>query len=189
MTTATYEPTRRIFLEEPTIFPTATAATVARRRPIGPALAMVAGVLVLAVAATLTATTIRTGRADGARAERAAEVPAAPEVPVDPTAISLSERDVSIVTQVYDPGHDSGWHSHPGIHAVAVISGELTVYDGQCRPTTYGPGRPYVGGRELHLVRNEAAVPVEMSVTYLSPSVATESTRRLTPPAGCVTPS
>ena len=192
MTTATYEPTMRILQKEPTTLPPATSAAHAtpaapvRRRSMGPVLAMVAGVVVLAIAAALTTTTLRSGSADRARAELAAPLSGAP---ADLAAISLSERDVSIVTQVYEPGHDSGWHSHPGIHAVAVVSGELTVYDAQCRPTTYGPGRPYVGGRELHLVRNEAAVPVEMSVTYLNPSAPTEATRRHAGPTGCVTPS
>ncbi len=193
MTTATYEPTMRILQEEPTTLPPATSAAHAtpaapvRRRSMGPVLAMVAGVVVLTMAAALTTTTtLRSGSADRARAELAAPLSGAP---ADLAAISLSERDVSIVTQVYEPGHDSGWHSHPGIHAVAVVSGELTVYDAQCRPTTYGPGRPYVGGRELHLVRNEAAVPVEMSVTYLNPSAPTEATRRHAGPTGCVTPS
>jgi quercetin dioxygenase-like cupin family protein len=103
----------------------------------------------------------------------------------DPLAITLSARDVSVVVQVYEPGQDSGWHAHAGIHAVAVSSGVLTIYDSQCRPQAVAPGRPYVGGQEPHLARNETAEPVTMTVTYLSPSAPAASTRHVDPPAGC----
>jgi hypothetical protein len=49
-----------------------------------------------------------------------------------------------------------------------VLTGELTVYDGGCRPQRVVAGEPYVGGRELHLARNETAERVEMVVTYLN---------------------
>jgi quercetin dioxygenase-like cupin family protein len=103
----------------------------------------------------------------------------------DPLAITLSARDVSVVVQVYDPGQDSGWHAHAGIHAVAVSSGVLTIYDSQCRPQAVAPGRPYVGGQEPHLARNETAEPVTLTVTYLSPSAPAASTRHVDRPADC----
>ncbi len=131
---------------------------------------MVSGVLVVALAAVLLA--------------RASDRPQ-PAAAGDPGAITLSARDVSVVTQVYGPGEDSGWHSHPGIHAVAVVSGTLTVYDDQCRRETFEPGRPYVGGQQPHLVRNESDAPVTLAVTFLNPSTPSRSTERLGPPAGC----
>ncbi len=139
-------------------------------RRAAPALAMVSGLVVLAVAGAILAGT-RTSPA--------------PVVGGDPTAITLSARDISVVTQVYAPGEASGWHAHSGIHAVAVLSGVLTVYDAQCRPQTFEPGRPYVGGQDLHLVRNESDAPVVMSVTYLSPTTGAGPTRRLPAPAAC----
>ncbi len=105
--------------------------------------------------------------------------------PVDASAITLSARNVSVVTQVYEAGQDSGWHKHSGIHAVAVISGVLTVYDGQCQPRTVEPGQPYVGGQEPHLVVNRTDAPVRMAVTYLSPSTPAASTEHMAAPAGC----
>ena len=68
---------------------------------------------------------------------------------------------------------------------MTVLSGVLTVYDGQCGSQTFEPGRPYVGGQDLHLVRNETAVPVEMAVTYLSPSHGGGPTQRVPAPSGC----
>lgn len=154
---------------------------VARRHRLAPLLAMLAGLVALVAAGTVV-----THAAAGAHEVPSPAHPAAPApAPADPLAITLSARDVSVVTQVYEPGQDSGWHTHPGIHAVAVLSGVLTVYDAQCRPQTFEPGRPYVGGQELHLARNETGSPVQMTVTYLRPSAPTASTTHLAPPAGC----
>ena len=93
------------------------------------------------------------------------------------SAITLSgPNDVTVVTQVYEANESSGWHRHSGIHAVAVVSGTLTVYDGRCNAQVVVPGRPYVGGQELHLARNETGSPVEMVVTYLSSAGSANST-------------
>ncbi len=147
------------------------------RHTARPVVVMVIGVVVLALAATALAGELRRRQGPG---------PAPAPVPADPMAITLAMRDVSVVSQVYGPGEESGWHAHAGIHAVAVLSGALTVYDGQCRAETYGPGRPYVGGQDIHLVRNASTEPVVMAVTYLSPSVGAAPTRRLPAPPGCV---
>ena len=162
----------------PVLISIPTPPDKARRRRLGaPVLAMVSGVVVLVIAASL---------ALDLRRSAPAEAPSPPPaVADDSSAITVSARDISVVTQVYGAGEDSGWHTHSGIHAVAVLSGVLTVYDGQCRPQTFEPGRPYVGGQDLHLVRNETAVPVEMAVTYLSPSHGGGPTQRLPAPAGC----
>ncbi len=150
-------------------------------RTAWPLIAMASGLVVLALAAALV---VCSGRGD---ARAASTVPVAT---ADPTAITVSARDVSVVSQVYGPGEQSGWHTHPGIHAVSVLSGVLTVYDDQCRLQTFEPGRPYVGGQQPHLVRNESDAPVVMAVTYLSPAAPGTSTQHsgtvhLPPPTGC----
>lgn len=86
----------------------------------------------------------------------------------DPGIVLRDPGDVAVVTQVYEPGQTSGWHTHAGLHAVAVLTGELTVYDHECRPQRVVAGEPYVGGRDLHLARNESAERVDMVVTYLN---------------------
>ena len=159
--------------------PVAPGGTDRRRRQALPVLGMVAGLLAVWVALLLP-------RAVGNDAPHRSAVATAPAPTAgDPLAITLSARDVSVVAQVYEPGQDSGWHAHPGIHAVAVLSGALTIYDSQCHAETYGPGHPYIGGQEPHLARNETDAPVVMSVTYLNPSAPTNSTRHLDAPAGC----
>ncbi len=78
--------------------------------------------------------------------------------------------DVAAQTTSYAPGQSSGWHSHTGLHAVVVLSGTLTIVDGECRRHTYGPGDSYVGGRDVHLALNDTASSLEMAVTYLFPA-------------------
>ncbi len=100
-----------------------------------------------------------------------------------PGIVLRGPGDVAVVTQVYEPGQTSGWHAHAGLHAVAVLSGELVIYDRECRPQRVVPDQPYVGGLELHLARNEATEPVNMVVTYLN-AVGPEPPRTGAP-AGC----
>ena len=100
-----------------------------------------------------------------------------------PGIVLRGPGDVAVVTQVYEPGQTSGWHAHAGLHAVAVLSGELTIYDRECRPRRVVAGKPYVGGLELHLARNETSEPVDMIVTYLN-AVGPEPPRTGAP-AGC----
>ena len=144
-----------------------------------PPAAMVSGLVALAVAATVL---VSAGHDDQPARSPEPTIAAAAS---DPMAITLSARDVSVVLQVYEPGEHSGWHAHSGIHAVAVLSGVLTVYDDQCQPQRFEPGRPYVGGQQPHLVRNETDAPVTMAVTYLSPSRPATSSMHLAGPAGC----
>lgn len=103
----------------------------------------------------------------------------APAVPAQHSPLSLaSTLDVSNFetlephpllpgTSSYAPGQSSGWHRHPGLHLVTVMSGTLTVYERDCTAATYGAGQEYVGGEEPHLARNETEVTLEMTVTYL----------------------
>ena len=136
------------------------------RRPAWPLVAMAAGLAIIAGAGTVL-------------------VDHAGRRPAPVSNLGLTAGDVSVVTQVYGAGEESGWHSHSGIHAVAVLSGVLTVYDGDCRRQTFEAGRPYVGGQDAHLVRNEGDEPVVMAVTYVNPPAAGQSTHRLAPPSGC----
>jgi quercetin dioxygenase-like cupin family protein len=70
-------------------------------------------------------------------------------------------------TSSYAPGQSSGWHRHPGLHLVSVVSGTLTVYDRDCTAATYAPGQSYLGGDEPHLARNDTEATLDMAVTYL----------------------
>jgi quercetin dioxygenase-like cupin family protein len=101
-----------------------------------------------------------------------------------PTAVSR-QAEVTTAELVYEPGHSSGWHVHPGLHAVVVLSGTLTVYDEACRPQDYGPGQVYLGGREPHLARNRGTEAVALVVTYVPDVTAQIPGSPVVAPSGC----
>ncbi len=92
---------------------------------------------------------------------------------------------VSTADLVYEPGHSSGWHVHPGVHSVVVLSGTLTVYDEACGRHDYGPGQAYLGGREPHLARNTGTETVGLAVTYVADPSADTPGSVVSPPMGC----
>ena len=66
----------------------------------------------------------------------------------------------------YAPGQTSGWHVHPGVHEVTVLSGSLTIYGEDCQGRAYGPGERYVGGPTRHMALNDSAERLEMAVRW-----------------------
>ena len=87
----------------------------------------------------------------------------------------ISEQHVTI-----PPGASSGWHSHSGIVLVQVVSGTLTLYEGDdptCSPTTVDAGTGFVeaGFGNVHDVRNEGSTNVELYATYILPPGTTSS--------------
>jgi quercetin dioxygenase-like cupin family protein len=95
--------------------------------------------------------------------------------------------ELSVQPMSYAPGQSSGWHTHPGLHLVSILSGKLTVYGPDCQPQTFGPGQPYLGGDRPHVARNETDAPLEMAVTYVArPGQSTQHFRTAaTAPADC----
>lgn len=94
--------------------------------------------------------------------------------------------DVGTAPNVYEPGHTSGWHVHPGVHSAVVLTGTLSIYESDCSRHDYGPGDSYLGGREPHVARNDTAEPVQLVVTYVfQRGPALDHATVLAPPAGC----
>jgi len=112
---------------------------------------------------------------DGAPAATTADAAAEPTLPAGEVVVEMA----------YDPGQSSGWHIHPIEHTVLIRSGTLAVYDDACEVRLYGTGETYAGGTQRHLVRNEGAVAVEMTVSRIETPIATYSVARLPAPAGC----
>jgi hypothetical protein len=50
--------------------------------------------------------------------------------------------DVRVARVDFGPGGHSGWHHHPGIVIITVLSGAVTLTEPDCSSTTYGPGLP-----------------------------------------------
>jgi quercetin dioxygenase-like cupin family protein len=88
-------------------------------------------------------------------------------------------------TNSYPPGHVSGWHVHPGVHSVVVLSGTLTVYDEHCVRTEYGPGQMYLGGSKPHVAHNEAADVLDVTITFVHRAAGEDPGTAVPTPAGC----
>ncbi len=93
--------------------------------------------------------------------------------------------DVDTASDTYIPGHSSGWHVHPGLHSVVVLSGTLTVYDENCVRSEYGPGQTYLGGSTPHIARNEASAVVDVAITFVYRSTGEGHGTAALPPPGC----
>ena len=136
-----------------------------RPQRLSPLLLMAAGLAVFSVVPLvliprLASVSGGAGRATGGLAPTAAYVGVAIGGPSDVAAQMAS----------YPPGQTSGWHTHTGLHAVVVVSGTLTIVDGECQRHTYGPGDSYIGGRDVHVALNENAAPLDMAITYMFPA-------------------
>jgi Cupin domain len=81
--------------------------------------------------------------------------------------------DVATQTITFQPGGQSGWHSHPGPVFISVMSGTMTFYesdDPDCQPIVRHAGEGYLDvGEHPHIARNETSAPATNVVTYLVP--------------------
>lgn len=83
------------------------------------------------------------------------------------------ELDVAVQQIVFQPGGQSGWHSHPGPVFIQVVSGTMTFYESEdpsCAPIVRTAGQGYLDvGDHAHIARNETGVVATNVVTYLAP--------------------
>ena len=81
---------------------------------------------------------------------------------------------VATQTITFQPGGQSGWHSHPGPVFISVKEGTMTFYDENCNATVRMAGEGFLDvGDDAHLARNESGAPATNVVTYLLPPSAT----------------
>lgn len=141
------------------------AAAPRRRWPL--AVSMLLGLALLGTSAAL-AVNLRVG-----------------SVPASPVTVAATPPIEANASLVYEPGHSSGWHVHPGVHSVLVLSGTLTVYDEACGRRDYGPGETYVGGREPHVVLNTGIEDTALTVAYVADPSADGPGHQVSAPTGC----
>lgn len=81
--------------------------------------------------------------------------------------------DIAVQKIVFQPGGQSGWHSHPGPVFISVVEGTMTFYesdDPDCNPVVRHAGEGFIDvGDHAHLARNETSEPATNVVTYLAP--------------------
>lgn len=137
--------------------------------------AILAGVALLAIAATALATpglrVTNTTLAQGNIDEIDVKVKTGDwKVKIDTkgaSTVSVSEIKIA-------PGGNFGWHSHPGPSLVVVKSGTSTFYRGDdpdCTPEAHPAGTAYVDpGGVVHIARNEGSQELVLLVTRLAPA-------------------
>ena len=89
---------------------------------------------------------------------------------IDARLHSKDAANLLVVRFNVAPGGTSGWHTHPGMSLVTVISGEITLYDASlCTPKRLTAGQTFVdeGGDHVHLVRNETGSPAHLGAVQL----------------------
>jgi hypothetical protein len=81
--------------------------------------------------------------------------------------------DLAVQRIVFQPGGQSGWHTHPGPVFIQVVAGVMTFYesgDPECHPIVRSAGEAYLDlGEHAHIARNESGAVAENLVTYLVP--------------------
>jgi len=74
----------------------------------------------------------------------------------------------SIQDAAFNVGGQNGWHSHPGMVAVTIISGTIRWYDENCNPTVYKAGDSWVEGSQIHAFRNIGTGTVHLMASFIT---------------------
>lgn len=84
------------------------------------------------------------------------------------------DSDVYVTLVTFQPGAQTGWHSHPGPSLITVIEGTLTVYKDDCTFTTYSVGESFtdIGCGDVHNVVNETAAEAKDVAVQIVPHTA-----------------
>lgn len=94
---------------------------------------------------------------------------------------------VSTQTIVFQPGGQSGWHTHPGPVFISVKEGTMTFYDENCHAVVRMAGQGFLDtGEHAHMARNETATPATNVVTYFAPPTAPALRIDAPPPPKCL---
>jgi quercetin dioxygenase-like cupin family protein len=81
------------------------------------------------------------------------------------------DSDLYVTQHVFQPGGQTGWHTHPGPSLITVVEGTLTVYHDDCTFTTYSAGESFtdIGCGDLHNVRNETGAEAKDIAVQIVP--------------------
>ncbi len=99
---------------------------------------------------------------------------------VQPDSASAAPQwDLVVQRATFQPGTNSGWHSHPGGAFVAVKSGSVTLYMGNnqsCTARTFKAGEGFFEpANKVLLARNEGSQPVEVYATFVEVPVGEDA--------------
>jgi quercetin dioxygenase-like cupin family protein len=75
---------------------------------------------------------------------------------------------ISTQDGAYAAGGQNGWHSHPGMVAVTLISGSITWYDENCQPTNYKAGDSWVEGSKIHAFKVTGTTGIHLMANLIT---------------------
>jgi len=75
--------------------------------------------------------------------------------------------NIAIQEAAFAPGGSIGWHSHPGLVAVQVLSGTIEWFDGECNATVYKAGDAWTEGSQPHYFRNIGTGTAQVIATFV----------------------
>jgi quercetin dioxygenase-like cupin family protein len=81
------------------------------------------------------------------------------------------DSDLYVTQHTFQPGGQTGWHSHPGPSLITVVEGTLTVYHPGCTVETYSAGQSFtdLGCGDIHNAVNEGATEAKDIAVQIVP--------------------
>jgi quercetin dioxygenase-like cupin family protein len=74
---------------------------------------------------------------------------------------------VTIQDGAYAPGGQNGWHSHPGLVIVTLISGSIEWFNGNCESKIYKAGDSWTEGSQIHAFRVLGTTAIHLSAVFI----------------------
>jgi quercetin dioxygenase-like cupin family protein len=87
---------------------------------------------------------------------------------------------VTIQDGAYAPGGQNGWHSHPGLVIVTLISGSVQWFNANCELKVYNAGDSWTEGSQVHAFRVLGPAAVHLSAVFI---IAKDQGYRIDKPA------
>jgi quercetin dioxygenase-like cupin family protein len=81
-------------------------------------------------------------------------------------------------------GGHNGWHSHPGMVAVTVLSGTIEWYDSNCKATVYKEGDSWTEGSKPHYFHNIGTKTAQLTGVFIVAKGAAYRLDRSAPACG-----
>ncbi len=101
---------------------------------------------------------------------------------------NVGSADFAMLQVTFAPGGSSGWHHHPGVVLVSVVSGSVREYSTDCTYVDHAAGEAFVEGSDDSLiVRNVGSGDAVVDATFIVPTRTPPTGLRIDDPqpAGC----
>jgi quercetin dioxygenase-like cupin family protein len=86
-------------------------------------------------------------------------------------AVSLRTEGPATMTNQHNgfaAGGHNGWHSHPGMVIVTIISGAIQWFDEDCKETDYKAGDSWTEGSKLHYFRVVSPTGLQATAFFIT---------------------